>query len=149
MLRNLRIVLLTMPLMAPTAGCGGSDVDYQFPVYDACYDVYDCIETATLCEELSVDFAGYSYVNAICTLECAAGGALSPDCPRAWVGRWGSCYPSSIAGGIDDTLVCFEPCDDDGDCQSGFRCLRAIDLCGRESSCPVDAADAICVPGPF
>ncbi|KPK14989.1 MAG: hypothetical protein AMJ62_11115 [Myxococcales bacterium SG8_38] len=132
------------------SGCADDDPGYLIPVYDACFDVFDCVETATLCEELSVEFGGFSYVNAICTLECATQGALSPDCPRAWVGRWGSCYPSSVAGGIDDTLVCFEPCDFDEDCQVGFRCLSAVDLCGADvASCAVDAGAAICVPGPF
>lgn len=131
------------------AGCSTSDDFFLTPVYDACFDVYDCVETATLCEELSVEFGGYSYVNAICSLECGIEGALSPDCPRAWVGRLGSCYPSSVAGGIDDTLVCLEPCDFDDDCQVGFRCLDPVDLCGRDASCPVDEGDAICVPGPF
>jgi hypothetical protein len=138
---------IVLPILA---GCGPEPDYYGFSVYDACYDLYDCVETATRCEELNVDFGGYSYINAICTLECFAAGALSPDCPRAYSGRFGSCYPSSVAGGIDDTLVCFEPCDDDGNCQQGFRCLRAVDLCGRDvATCAVDTGDAICVPGPY
>ena len=146
----MRRALLIPVVVVPILGGCAPEPDYTFPVYDACYSVYDCVETATLCEELSVDFAGYSYANAICTLQCGAAGTLSPDCPRSWVGRWGSCYPSSIAGGIDDALVCFEPCNDDNDCQTGFRCLRAVDLCGLDvAACPVDAGDAICVPGPY
>lgn len=142
--------LLRLALLAPIVGGCAPEPDYTFPVYDACYSVYDCVETASLCEELSVEFAGYFYNNAICTVQCATQGALSPDCPRAWVGRWGSCYPSSIGGGIDDTPVCFEPCDADSDCQTGFRCLRAVDLCGfGVDACPVDAGDAICLPGPY
>jgi hypothetical protein len=117
-------------------------------VYDSCAVVEDCVETATLCEELALDFGGFTYSNAICTLECEAEGALSSDCPRAWVGRAGSCYPSSIAGGIDDTLVCFEPCDLDSDCLWTFRCLGALDLCGDTARCPIEDGEAICVPGP-
>jgi hypothetical protein len=119
------------------------------PVYDTCYDINDCVETATLCEELGVDFGGFTYTNSICTLPCETEGALSPDCPRAWVGRFGSCYPSNVAGGIDDTLICFEPCNSDKSCQEGFVCLGAIDLCGSDPTCPIDENDAICVPGPY
>ncbi len=140
------IVLLALTLV----GCSDDLQGYLIPVYDACFRVDDCVETATLCEELEVEFGGYSYINAICTLECGTEGILSPDCPRAFVGRFGSCYPSSVAGGIDDTLVCFEPCDFDDDCQTGFRCLTALDLCGADvESCAVDSTDSICVPGPY
>lgn len=129
-------------------GCK-SPPHYLSPVYDTCFSLNDCVETATLCEELSVDFAGFTYVNAICTLTCETEGSLSPDCPRALVGRSGSCYPSSVAGGIDDTPICFEPCDFLEDCLLGFRCLGAVDLCGADfTSCPIDENDAICVPGP-
>jgi hypothetical protein len=129
-------------------GCsGGTEV---VPLlYDACFDLDDCVEGATLCEELAVEFSGLEYVNSICTTECSSEGALSADCSRALIGRFGSCYPSSIAGGIDDTLICFEPCDTDANCLLGFRCLGAIELCGGEvADCPVDPVDAICVPGP-
>lgn len=123
---------------------------YPTPVYDACFTVDDCVETATLCEELNVDFAGLTYSSSICTLACEAEGSLSGDCPRGLVGRFGSCYPSSAVGGIDDTLVCFEPCDFDGDCQLGFGCLGAQGLCGADlATCPIDETDAICVPGPY
>ena len=119
-------------------------------LYDTCFSLEDCVEGATLCEELVVEFSGLEYVNAICTTECAVEGATSPDCSRALIGRFGSCYPSSIAGGIDETLICFEPCDTDADCLLGFRCLGAIDLCGANvSDCPIDPGDAICVPGPY
>jgi hypothetical protein len=83
--------------------------DTCYDINDTCYDINDCVETATLCEELGVDFGGFTYTNSICTLPCETEGALSPDCPRAWVGRFGSCYPSNVAGGIDDTLICFVP----------------------------------------
>jgi len=130
-------------------GCSSGSESLLLQVYDACYTVDDCVETATLCEELNVDFAGFTYSNAICTLTCEAEGPLSADCPRAFVGRFGSCYPSSVAGGIDDTLICFEPCDVDEDCLAGFRCLGAEDLCGTDSSsCSIGQDDAICVPGP-
>ena len=76
---------------------------YLSPVYDACWVVDDCVETATLCEDLSIDFGGVIHTNGICTLTCETEGALSPDCPRALVGRFGSCYPSSVAGGVDNT----------------------------------------------
>jgi hypothetical protein len=129
-------------------GCS-SRTEYALAVYDTCFTVDGCVETATLCEELSVDFAGFTHINAICTLTCETEGAVSADCPRAWVGRLGSCYPSSVAGGIDDTLICFEPCDFNEDCQLGFRCLGAESLCGADlTSCPVLENDAICVPGP-
>jgi hypothetical protein len=129
-------------------GCSGSTTVTPF-IYDACFDIDDCVEAATLCEELAVEFAGFVYSNAICTTECAAEGALSPDCSRALIGRAGSCYPSSIAGGVDDTLVCFEPCDDDTSCLQGFRCLSGLDLCGANAAeCPITPGDAICVPGP-
>jgi len=143
-----------MPILGTLAlsallGCS-SRTEYLSPVYDTCYTVDNCVETATLCEELAVDFAGFTHINAICTLACQTEGSVSPDCPRAWVGRFGSCYPSSAAGGIDDTLICFEPCDIDADCQLGFRCLGAEGLCGADpSSCPIEENDAICVPGPY
>jgi len=117
-------------------------------IYDTCFSVDDCVEAATRCEELSVEFGGSAYENAICTTECAMEGPVSPNCSRAYIGRQGSCYPASVAGGVDDTLVCFEPCDTDIDCLFGFRCLTALDLCGIDSSaCPVAPNDAICVPG--
>lgn len=140
---------LSLAVFSTLLGCSDRSDYYLFPVYDACYSVDDCVATATLCEELAIEFGGEFWVNAICTSECGAEGPLSLDCPRALVGRFGSCYPSSAAGGIDDTLVCFEPCDSDGDCQVGFRCLDAEDLCGSSPSCPIDANDAICVPGPY
>ena len=121
----------------------------SIPVYDTCFNVTDCVESATLCEELAVEFSGLVYENAICTAECSDEGLLSSDCPRAFVGRQGSCYPSSAIGGIDDTLVCFEPCDSDSDCLIGFRCLTALDLCGVGAEpCPIAPVDALCVPGP-
>jgi hypothetical protein len=129
-------------------GCATSDPEVPAPVlYDTCNTVNDCVEAATRCEELAVEFAGLEYINAICTTECTTTGALSPDCSRAFVGRVGSCYGASVAGGTSET-VCFEPCDSDGDCLFGFRCLNATDLCGRAASCPIDDDDAICVPGP-
>jgi hypothetical protein len=136
-------------LVLSTGLACSSRTEVPTPVYDACYAVDDCVETATLCAELSVDFAGFTHSNAICTLACETQGPLSPDCPRGLVGRFGSCYPSSAVGGIGDTLVCFEPCDFDGDCQLGFRCLGAEGLCGADlTSCPIGETDAICVPGP-
>jgi len=133
--------------------CGGSEslsaISNLAPIYDACHNGENCVQSADLCEELSVDFAGFTYVNAICILTCETEGPLSPDCPRALVGRSGSCYPSSVAGGITDALICFEPCDFLEDCQVGFRCFGALDLCGADfTSCPIDQNDAICVPGP-
>jgi len=144
------VPFLAVLMLAALLGCGSSPrSEFITPVYDACFTVDDCVETATLCEELSVEFAGFDYVNSVCTLTCAAEGAVSADCPRAYVGLFGSCYPSSVAGGIDDTLVCFDPCFVDGDCQLGFRCLGATGLCGADlDACPVDENDAICVPGP-
>lgn len=150
-----RAVLMPVPFLpalmfATLLGCGSSPrSEFLTPVYDACFTVDDCVETANLCEELSVEFGGFDYINSICTLNCADEGSVSADCPRAYVGLFGSCYPSSVAGGIDDTLVCFDPCFVDGDCQQGFRCLGATALCGAGlDSCPVDENDAICVPGP-
>ena len=137
---------ITLALVA-LFGCSNPP-HYLSPVYDACWNVNDCVETATLCEELNVDFGGVTYTNWICTLPCVTEGAVSPDCPRAWVGRFGSCYPSSVAGGVDDTPICFEPCNSDETCQLGFVCLGAIDLCGSDATCPIDENDAICLPGP-
>jgi hypothetical protein len=142
----MRVVLTLMALSA--LGCS-EPADVVPLIYDACFDVTDCIEAATRCEELAVEFAGLEYINAICTTECFAAGPVSPDCSRALIGRRGSCYPSSVAGGIDDTLICFEPCDTEATCLVGFRCLGADDLCGGNlAACPIDAQDAICVPGP-
>ncbi len=76
-------------------------------VYDTCVTVDDCVPAATLCEELTVEFGGRLFSNAICTLECQTAGALSPDCPRSFVARFGSCYPASLAGGILFLLACF------------------------------------------
>ena len=126
---------------------GGPEV--QPLLYDTCFTIDDCVESATRCEELTVEFSGLEYTNAICTTGCSTEGALSPDCSRSLIGRFGSCYPSSVGGGVDDSLVCFEPCDSDVNCLLGFRCLNAVDLCGAgAASCPVDPIDAICVPGP-
>ena len=140
--------LFTLCALAAAAGCATSDPQVQPPgLYDACFAVVDCVEAATRCEELAVEFAGLEYINAICTTGCSGTGLLSPECSRAFVGRLGSCYPGSVAGGTNES-ICFEPCDSDGDCLFGFRCLSATDLCGRDSSCPIDESDAICVPGP-
>lgn len=143
------MALVGVLLFATLPGCS-SPTEYGLtPVYDACYTVDECVERATLCEELSVEFAGFDYVNSICTVTCAAEGSISADCPRAYVGLFGSCYPSSVAGGIADALVCFDPCFVDDDCQQGFRCLGATGLCGADlDACPLDENDAICVPGP-
>lgn len=122
--------------------------DFVAAVYDTCFLVDNCVVTANLCEELTVDFAGQSFTNAICTLTCEDEGPIAADCPRAFVGRNGSCYPSSAAGGPDDTLVCLEPCDVTEDCFFGFRCLGAVDLCGADPSCPIAPGDRLCVPGP-
>lgn len=140
----------TLPALVALSLLGCSGPSEVVPlIYDACFDVTDCIESATRCEELAVEFAGLEYINAICTTECFATGPVSIDCSRALVGRRGSCYPSRVGGGIDDALVCFEPCDTDESCLFGFRCLGAYDLCGDDAaSCPIDPLDAICVPGP-
>ena len=132
---------------ATLVGCSGG-TDFVPLLYDTCLTVDECVETATRCEGLAVEFAGVEFTNAICTTECASTGPLAADCARAFVGRNGSCYPSRVAGGRGDTLVCFEPCDFDTDCLLGFRCLGAIDLCGADANCPIDPSDAICVPGP-
>lgn len=135
-------------LVVFVTACATSDPEVPPPVlYDACFTIDDCVEAATLCEELAVEFSGLEYVNAVCTTECSTTGPLSPECSRAFIGRAGSCYPANVAGGSDGT-ICFEPCESDGDCLLGFRCLTATDLCGRASSCAVDESDAICVPGP-
>lgn len=140
--------LLWLASLMLIAACATGEPAVPEPaVYDACFEVDNCVEAAGLCEELVVEFAGLEYINAICTNECSTTGALSPDCSRAFIGRAGSCYPASVAGGSDDT-VCFEPCDSDEDCLFGFRCLTATDLCGSAESCAVDESDAICVPGP-
>lgn len=149
MVCRLKMSILSATICAAAAGCADESV-LIIPVYDACFTIDECVETATLCEELAVDFAGFTYANSICTLTCETQGAVSPDCPRAWVGRFGSCYPSSLAGGIDDTLICFDPCDVDEDCQSGFRCLGPGGLCPAGlASCALEERDAICVPGPY
>ena len=130
-------------------GCSSRGELASSPIYDTCFDLENCVPTAELCEELTVRFAGVPYTNAICTVTCAVERPLALDCPRAFIGRNGSCYPSSVAGGVDDTLICFEPCDVDGDCLCGFRCLEAVDLCPPSGlQCPIADGDAICVPGP-
>ena len=147
MLRCFLMPILGVLALSMGLGCS-SGPEYPSSVYDTCFTVDNCVETATLCEELSVDFSGLTYVNAICTLTCETEGAISPDCPRAWVGLLGSCYPSRIAGGIVDAAICFEPCYVDADCHVGFHCLGAASLCGADPTCPVEENDAICVPGP-
>lgn len=138
--------LLLPLLLLPVVACGS---DPLAPIYNSCFSVDNCVEAATRCEELSVEFSGLVYENAICTTECLVEGPLSSDCSRAYIGRRGSCYPSDVAGGIDDTHICFEPCNTDVDCLLGFRCLGALELCGgTPEACPVDPLDAICVPGP-
>lgn len=142
-------MLIAVLAFGALAACSGSSsTNFLTPVYDACFSVDDCVEAATTCEELAVDFAGYTYSNSICTLGCEAEGPVSADCPRAWVGISGSCYPSSIAGGLGNARICFDPCYVDEDCQLGFRCLGALSLCGNDLACPVSDDDAICVPGP-
>ncbi|MEM7138541.1 MAG: hypothetical protein AAF500_18315 [Myxococcota bacterium] len=122
--------------------------EFESPIYDTCFDVEDCVPAAEICEELVIDFSGQLFSNAICTLFCEQEGPLSPDCPRAFIGRNGSCYPSDAAGGPDDSPVCFEPCDSSEDCLLGFRCLGAADLCGSDPNCPIVDGDRLCVPGP-
>ena len=140
---------VTVTALSTFVACSSSDSVSEVPVYDTCFDLGDCVEVANLCETLAVEFGGFVYENAICTTDCTTEGPLSPDCARAFVGRQGSCYPSSVAGGVDDTLVCLEPCDTSDDCLVGFRCLGAVDLCGSAlASCPIPVTDAICVPGP-
>jgi len=127
-----------------------SPIESASLVYDACYTVDDCVLAATLCEELTVEFGGELWGNAICTLGCGVEGPISEDCPRALIGRFGSCYPSGVAGGIDDSLICFEPCDVSENCAPGFSCLDALDLCGADAAgCPIQQNDAICVPAPY
>jgi hypothetical protein len=139
---------LAFAALVLVVGCATGDPEILAPVlYDTCQVLNDCVEAATRCEELAVEFAGLDYINAICTTGCSTTGALSPDCSRAFVGRAGSCYPADVAGGTSNR-VCFEPCDSDDDCLFGFRCLNATDFCGRATSCPIDDDDAICVPGP-
>lgn len=142
-------------LLAFVIGCLGLSAmegcrsDYVSEIYGTCFSVDNCVPTAELCEDLTVDFAGVSYTNAICTVHCDVEGPVAPGCPRAYIGRNGSCYPASIAGGVGDTLICFDPCNEDGDCLCGFRCLSALDLCpGSDPPCPIADNDAICVPGP-
>lgn len=144
------LTLLASLACGVSMGCSGSSRnEFLIPVYDACVTTTDCVEGATFCEELAVNFAGFTYSNSICTLGCQAVGPVSADCPRAYIGFSGSCYPASIAGGIDDSPICFDPCYVDEDCQLGFRCLGALGLCGSDpASCAVDPDDAICVPGP-
>lgn len=126
----------------------GCREEFISPIYDTCFDVEDCVPAAELCEPLAVEFQGQIFSNAICTVTCRIEGPISPDCPRAFVGRNGSCYPSDVAGGPDATLVCLEPCNADGDCLLGFRCLGAEDLCPNDPNCPIGLNDRICVPGP-
>lgn len=130
-----------------TSGCIEDD-QFISPVYDTCFTVEDCVPAAQFCEELSVEFGGQFFTNAICTLECDVEGPNSTACPRAIIGRLGSCYPSEVGGGPDDLPICFEPCDVDGDCFIGFRCLGALDLCPNDPDCPIVGEDRICVPGP-
>ena len=141
-----RLVVAVLVVLA--TGCADDEPELQAPpIYDPCFVLTDCVAAATRCAELAVEFGGLEYINAICTTECSIDGPVSPDCSRAPIGRAGSCYPGSVAGGID-APICFEPCESDEDCVFGFRCLTAIDLCGRDSSCPIVETDAVCVPGP-
>lgn len=130
------------------SGCADDDPLFFSLVYDPCFSVDQCVPEAQFCEELTIGFAGELFTDGICSLECAFLGARSPDCPRALVGRNGSCYPSNAAGGRDATPICFEPCNDTNDCAFGFRCLGDLDLCAEGQTCEIDPGDAICVPGP-
>jgi hypothetical protein len=130
-------------------GCSDdSDPAFLAANYDPCFSLNDCELTSSRCEQLSMDFAGFLYTDGICTVECGVPGARSPDCPRALVGRFGSCYPSTAAGGSQSAPVCFEPCNDTNDCALGFRCLGDLDLCAQGEPCSIELGDAICVPGP-
>ncbi|MGB5809785.1 MAG: hypothetical protein WBG86_04590 [Polyangiales bacterium] len=117
-------------------------------IYDPCSDLGECVPSADLCEDLSIDLAGQPYTESICTVYCSDEGPGSPDCPLAAVGRNGSCYPADLVGGANADPVCFEPCDSNGDCLSGFRCFGADELCPNDPNCPVVDGDRICVPGP-
>lgn len=144
----MRYSVLRIAAALLVVGCA-QEPEFLSEVYDTCFAVDDCTPSATRCEELTTDFAGTEYTNAICTLECAELGARSADCPRGIVTtRFGSCYPSDAAGGASGTPVCFEPCDEDLNCLFGFRCLSDLDLCPAEGECDIDEGDAICVPGP-
>ena len=144
---SLAATSLLFSLLAP--GCSDdSDVGYLSANYDPCFSINDCELSSSRCEQLSIDFAGFLYTDGICTVECEIGGARSPDCPRALVGRFGSCYPSNAAGGASSTPICFEPCNDTSDCAFGFRCLGDLDLCAQGEPCAIELGDAICVPGP-
>ena len=148
MTRYLTLTLAASTWLAATPGC--SDEQFVAAIYDSCRDLNDCVPSADRCEELTIDFAGGAFSNNICTVTCETLGELSPDCPRAQVtARFGSCYPADAAGGDNSTPVCFEPCDNDGDCLFGFKCLNDQDLCvpGQEP-CAITPGDAICVPGP-
>ena len=145
---SFRLLVLTIGCLGLCAvyGCRS---DLISRIYDTCFTVDNCVSTAELCEELTVDFAGLLHTNAICTVTCTAEGPVSLDCPRAVIGRNGSCYPSNVAGGPDDTLICLDPCDVNGDCLLGFRCLGAVELCPMDPTCPIAEDDRICVPGPL
>lgn len=148
-LRSAILVILGLLGSALPLGCSNDPAPgFLSGNYDPCFSINDCELTASRCEELTVDFAGFLYTDGICTVECGVLGARSPDCPRALVGRFGSCYPSNAAGGSSNTPVCFEPCNDTNDCIVGFRCLGDLDLCAQGEPCPIEPGDAICVPGP-
>ena len=61
------VPVLAVLLIATLVGCS-SPTQVLIPVYDACLTVDDCVATATLCEELRVEFGGFDYVKSVCTL---------------------------------------------------------------------------------
>lgn len=130
---------LLLPLLAALAavgasGCfvsvddggGGGGRDY-LATYEPCVADSECLP-ADFCEPVTVTISGRTVSDAICTHDCYD----DLDCPRGVIsGLVGACVD------FGDGPVCYERCDYDSDCPSGFYCIDCANgWCG----------DPICLP---
>ena len=111
---------------ALTLACSGCLVDTFTPAYDLCVDSSEC-DAGLTCTTLTVDYGSYSSTGSMCTVGCST----DLDCPTTHAGYDGACF--SIGG---NPPICYERCDYDYDCPSGFSCTDTVG----------GALDAICLP---
>jgi hypothetical protein len=130
-----RALLLALACTALLVGCDSSRTTGFVPIYDTCFDVFDCEPLADACAFMSYEFDGLVFENAICSVECFD----DLDCPISFNGEPGGCYPEAIFDGFP---ACVERCFDDFDCLSGFVCVSDLDFAF------IAPGDSICVPGP-
>ncbi|NOY94048.1 MAG: hypothetical protein GXP55_22930 [Deltaproteobacteria bacterium] len=115
---------LTLALLGLLAT--GCFADSFTPAYDPCLSSSEC-EALLTCTPMSVDYGSYVASDAMCTQGCSS----DANCPLTFAGYEGACF--SISGG---PAICYERCDTDSDCASGFGCTDTVG----------GALDAICLP---